>query len=206
MPSKTGLIFGSASVPESIAAHVVQDVSLKSIREHWSELLRVFATIEGGWSNATQLFAFYGSASRGEDVYRAGTSLGKLLRTIYLGDYFTLSDFRHAIYSVLERGESVHALQRAIHIGATPVRRGRDLAEFGVVSSALALMTNVVMAYNAGQLQKSVDAEIATGTDLADCLRALEHVGPVSYGHVNCRGTYFFPVERYAARLLRAAA
>ena len=193
-------------VPESIAAHVVEDVSLKSVREHWSELLRVFATIEGGWATATQLFSFYGSASRGEGVYLAGTSLGKLLRTIYLCDYFTLRDFRQAIYSVLERGESVHALQRAIHIGAVPVRRGRDLAEFGVVSSALALMTNIVMAYNAGQLQKSVDAQVAAGTDLAACLRALEHVGPVSYGHVNFRGTYFFPVERYAARILRVAA
>ena len=74
------------------------------------------------------------------------------------------------------------------------------------MSGALALMTNVVMAYNAGQLQKSVDAEVAAGADLVECIRALEHVGPVSYGHVNFRGTYFFPVERYAARILRAAA
>ena len=55
-------------------------------------------------------------------------------------------------------------------------------------------------------LIKPVDAEIATGTDLADCLRALEHVGPVSYDPVNFRGTYFFPIERYTARLLRVAA
>lgn len=199
-------VLRGTKIPESIAAHVVQDVSLKSVREYWSELLRVFATIEGGWSTATQLFSFYGSASRGEGVYLAGTSLGKLLRTIYLCDYFTLTDFRHAIYWVLERGESVHALQRAIHVGAVPVRRGRDLAEFAVVSGALALMTNIVMAYNAGQLQKSIDAEVAAGADLAACLRALQRVGPVSYGHINFRGTYFFPVERYAARILRAAA
>ena len=94
----------------------------------------------------------------------------------------------------------------AIHVGAVPVRRGRDLAEFAVVSGALALMTNIVMAYNAGQLQKSIDAEVAAGADLAACLRALECVGPVSYGHINFRRTYFFPVERYGARILRAAA
>ena len=88
-------------------------------------LLRLVATFEGGWTSATQLLGFYGSAARGEGVYLAGTSLGKLLRTIYLCDYFTLSDFRHEIYRVLERGESVHALQRAIHIGTVPVRRGR---------------------------------------------------------------------------------
>jgi TnpA family transposase len=193
-------------IPESIADHVVQDVSLKSIREHWSTLLRLVATFEGGWTSATQLLGFYGSAARGESVYLAGSSLGKLLRTIYLCDYFTLSDFRHEIYRVLERGESVHALQRAIHIGTIPVRRGRDLAEFGVVSGALALMTNIVMAYNTGQLQKSIDAEVANGAELAACIKALEHVGPVAYGHINFRGTYSFPIDRCAARILRAAA
>jgi hypothetical protein len=86
------------------------------------------------------------------------------------------------------------------------VRRGRDLAEIGVVSDALALMTNLVMAYNAGQLQQSLDAEIAGGADLADRIKALEHVGPVAYGHINFRGTYSFPIDRYATRILRLAA
>ena len=84
-----------------------------------------------------------------------------------------------------------------------PVRRGRDLAEIGVVSGALALMTNLVMAYNAGQLQQSLDAEIASGADLAECIKGLQHVGPVTYGHINFRGTYSFPIDRYATRILR---
>ena len=94
------------------------------------------AAFESGWTSATQLLGIYGSAARGEGVYLAGNSLGKLLRTIYLCDHFTLPDFRQAIYEVLERGESVHALQRAIHIGTIPVRRGRDLEEIGVVSGS----------------------------------------------------------------------
>ncbi len=94
----------------------------------------------------------------------------------------------------------------AIHIGTIPVRRGRDLAEFGVVSGALALMTNIVMAFNAGQLQKSVDAQVANGTELSECIKALEHVGPVAHGDINFRGTYAFPIDRYAARIIRAAA
>jgi TnpA family transposase len=79
-------------VPESIADHVVEDVSLKSVREHSSALLRMVATFESGWTSASQLLGVHGSAARGEGVYLARNSLGKLLRTIYLCDYFTLSD------------------------------------------------------------------------------------------------------------------
>ena len=110
-------------------------LSRTSVEQYWRTLVRIVAAgrhVEEGWTSATQLLQVFGSAARGEGVYLAGTSLGKLLRTIYLCDYYTLPEFRHEIYRTLERGESVHALQRAIHIGTIPVRRGRDLAEFGV--------------------------------------------------------------------------
>ena len=61
-------------------------------------------------------------------------------------------------------------------------------------------MTNIVMAFNAGQLQKPVDAEVANGTVLSECIKALEHVGPVGHGHINFLGTYAFPIDRYAAQ------
>ncbi len=67
-------------------------------------------------------------------------------------------------------------------------------------------MTNIVMAFIAGQLQKSVDAEVANGTQLSECIKALEHVGPLAYGHINFRGTYAFAIDRYAARIIREAA
>lgn len=72
-------VLGGTQVPESIADHVVEDASLKSVREHWSALLRMVATFESAWTSATQLLGIYGSAARGKGVYLAGNSLGKLL-------------------------------------------------------------------------------------------------------------------------------
>jgi TnpA family transposase len=194
-----------SDIPASVAIQTVQDISLRSIRQHWSSLLRVAATIDEGWTSATQLLERFGSAARGEDVYRAGTALGQLLRTVYLCDYFTLPDFRREIHRILDRGESVHALQRVIHFGSIPVARGRDPAQLGVISGALTLVTNAVMTWNASRLQKAVDAEVALGTERKISVEALSHIGPVAHAHINFRGTYRFPVERYAARLLRAA-
>ena len=63
---------------------------LEPIREGWDDLLRVAATIDEGWRSATDVPERFGSAARGDRIYRAGHALGQLLRTVYLCDYFTL--------------------------------------------------------------------------------------------------------------------
>ena len=60
--------------------------------------------------------------------------------------------------------------------------------------------------WNAARLQRAVEAEVVLGAPRAVSIDALSHIGPVAYAHINFRGTYRFPVERYAARLLRASA
>ena len=68
-------------------------------------------------------------STQGEDIYRAGTSLGKLLRTIYLCDYFTLRDFRQTIYQApfcakrLARRSSCGSVS-ADSMASSPQRRG----------------------------------------------------------------------------------
>ena len=136
-------------VPTAIAYLVQHDVSLAPIRETWDELLRLIATIEQGWRSATAVLERFGSDARGDRIYRAGHALGQLLRTVYLCDYFTLPDFRRSVYQVLERGESVHALQRQICTQALPPKRGRRAEELIATSGALTLVTNCVMAWNA---------------------------------------------------------
>ena len=65
------------------------------------------ATIDEGWRSATDVLERFGSAARGDRIYRAGHALGQLLRTVYLCDYFAPADLRRPLYRVLERGESV---------------------------------------------------------------------------------------------------
>jgi len=192
-------------VPASITDIVQPDVSLEPIRAHWDELLRLVATIELGWRTATDVLERFGSAARGDRIYRAGHALGQLLRTVHLCDYFTLPEFRRSVYQVLERGESVHALQRQICTQALPAKRGRRAEELIATSGALTLVTNCVMAWNTQRLQRAVDRE-AERTAPRFSIEALLPIGPVGHRHINFRGTYRFPIERYAARLVQSAA
>jgi TnpA family transposase len=89
------------------------------------DLLRLASTIEQCWRTATDVLGRFGSAARGDHIYRAGHPVGQLLRTVYLCDYFVLPEFRRPRYQVFDRGESVHALQHQICTQALPSRRGR---------------------------------------------------------------------------------
>lgn len=126
----------------------------------------------------------------------AGTALGQLLRTIYLCDYFTLPDFRRSVHQVLDRGESVHALQRQICSQSLPVRRGRRIEELVATSGALTLVTNSVMAWNTARLQRAIDREAGSSSP-TQAVKVLSSIGPVGHGHINFRGIYRSPIERF---------
>jgi TnpA family transposase len=55
-----------------------------------------------------------GAAARGDPVHTAGEALGKLLLTGYLCDYLGNPSFRREILDLLNQGEAVHSLLRAI--------------------------------------------------------------------------------------------
>ncbi|SOZ73392.1 hypothetical protein CBM2615_U30027 [Cupriavidus taiwanensis] len=57
----------------------------------------------------------FGSAAQGDPIHRAAHHQGKMLRTLFLCDFFSNTEFRRELRTLLNRGESVHQLQRAIY-------------------------------------------------------------------------------------------
>jgi TnpA family transposase len=76
--------------------------------------LRLVASIRAGRVSATVALRRFGSAAQGDRLHRAADQLGKLLHTLFLCDYFSNAEFRRELHTLLNRGESVHQLQRAI--------------------------------------------------------------------------------------------
>ena len=96
-------------------------------------------------------------------------------------------------------------MQRQICTQALPAKRGRRAEELIATSGALTLVTNCVMAWNTQRLQRAVDRE-AERTAPRYSIDALKGIGPLGHRHINFRGTYRFPIDRYAERLLPTAA
>lgn len=110
----------------------------------------------------------------------------------------------HAAWgTLLNRGESVHQLQRAIYTGRVASERGRRRDEMMAISGSLTLLTNRVIALNTHHMQETVDRWRKKGQEINDDW--LRRMGPAHFAHVNFRGTLSFPLDRYVEALLEVA-
>lgn len=144
-----------------------RDVRLDLIEEVWDEFVRIASSIRSGECTAVEALTRFGSAARGQPVYDGGVHIGRMFRSIFLIDYFTNTSFRTELQHVLNRGEAVHVVQRAIHVGRIPVELARREDSLSAVSSVLTLLANILMAWNP-HMQHALDVLQASGGELSE--------------------------------------
>ena len=193
------------AIPESVHEICSASVDLERIRSHWDDTVHLIASVHAGHTSAVYVTARYGSASRGDPLYEAVVHLGRLLRTVFLCDYFINDVFRRELLRVLNRGEAVNALKRAIYTGRVASHQAKHSEEMQAVADALSLLANIVMAWNTAQMQKVLDhwAQRRGGTVPPELIG---RVAPTRTEGINPRGVFRFPLERYAEKILPSAA
>lgn len=144
-------------VPAEIAAVCEANVDIALIEKHWDSLVHLAASVMSGHASAVAALARFGSAAQGDPIYDAGVQLGRLLRTAFLADYFVKDAFRNELRRVLNRGEAVNALKRAIYTGRISPAQAKRVDEMQAVADALSLLANIVMAWNTSQMQAVLD-------------------------------------------------
>ncbi|TXC62161.1 Tn3 family transposase [Piscinibacter aquaticus] len=97
-----------------------------------------------------------------------------------------IPDYRREIHTLLNRGESVHQLQRAIHGGQVAHERGRRRQEMAAISGAHALLTNIVLAWNTNRMDSVVARLNHDGNGIEEDW--LRRIGPAHFSHINFRG------------------
>jgi len=188
-------------VPENLSRIAMENVSERAIVKGWDELLRLIASIRTGRVSAKTVLERLGSAAQGELMHKAADSLGRLLRSLFLCDFLSNQDFRREIHTLLNRGESVHQLQRAVFHGRVMPDRGRRRDEMIAISGAHALLSNIVIAWNTKKMQEVVDRWRAEKHPIEDVW--IRRMGPVHFGNVNFGGTMMFGIEKFADALLQ---
>ena len=189
-------------IPESLAGVVAKSrVRPEKIHAVWDEHIRVAASAYVGKASAVDILSRWGSAARGEPFYEAGVHLGRLLLTIFLCRWFTQPEFRREILRTLNHGERVHVLEHALETGKVPRHQHRSLARLHGVSSSIALLSNIVMAWTTARMEQAILALPADAAVHATP-EHLRYIAPIQEGLINFRGLFLFPTERYMTRIL----
>ncbi len=115
---------------------------------------------------------------------------GRINKTLYLLNYVDDEDYRRRILTQLNRGESRHAVARAICHGQRGEIRKRyregqedQLGTLGLVTNALELWNTIYMQAALSHLRQQIE-EVKEENEA--------RVSPLSYKHVNMLGHYSF--------------
>jgi TnpA family transposase len=193
------------AIPESVQEICNASVDLSRIEAHWEQIIHLVASVHSGHTSAVNVTARFGSAARGDPFYEALVHLGRLLRTVFLCDYFLNDVFRRELLRVLNRGEAVNALKRAIYTGRVASQQAKQPEQMQAVADALSLLANIVMAWNTAQMQQVLD-HWARRPNGAVPPELIGRIAPTRTEGINLRGVFRFPVERYADKILPSVA
>lgn len=188
------------AIPDEIATVCVANVDTAAIEAHWDSLVHLAASVMSGHASAVAVLGRFGSAASGDPLYDSGVQLGKLLRTAFLADYFVNASFRRELLRVLNRGEAVNSLKRAIYTGRVSATQAKRTDEVQAVADALSLLANILMAWNTTQMQTMLDLQMSRRQPLPAEL--FGRIAPTRVEGINLRGVYRFPIEHYTGQLL----
>lgn len=170
------------------------------IAEHWDDLLRLAASLKFGHATASLVVGKLSRSDRQQNAFAAALKeYGALRRTIYAARYLTDEGYRRRISRQLNKGESIHALRRALHYAHQGAVRRRHLEQQTEQAWCLTLVTNAVVTWTTEYYGLAVEEMRAQGRSVDD--EVLAHISPAHSENVNFFGSIAVDVERELAKL-----
>jgi TnpA family transposase len=166
---------------------IASRVNVALIRAHWSEILRVVASIRTGTVTASLIMRQLAAYPRQNGVAAALRELGRLERTLFTLDWISEPELRRETGQELNKGEARNSLARAVFIHRLGEIRDRTYENQQHRASGLNLLVSAIILWNTRYLQSAVTALRQT-EDVPDHL--LAHLSPLGWEHVNLTGDY----------------
>lgn len=179
--------FSKPSAYPTLEPMIASRVNVALIRAHWSEILRVVASIRTGTVTASLIMRQLAAYPRQNGVAAALRELGRLERTLFTLDWISEPELRRETGQELNKGEARNSLARAVFIHRLGEIRDRTYENQQHRASGLNLLVSAIILWNTRYLQSAVTALRQT-EDVPDHL--LAHLSPLGWEHVNLTGDY----------------
>ncbi|MBE0776921.1 Tn3 family transposase, partial [Escherichia coli] len=164
----------------------------------WDEMIRTAGSLKLGKVQDSVLVRSLLKSERPSGLTQAIIEVGRINKTLYLLNYIDDEDYRRRILTQLNRGESRHAVARAICHGQKGEIRKRYTDGQEDQLGALGLVTNAVVLWNTIYMQAALDHLRAQGETLND--EDIARLSPLCHGHINMLGHYSFTLAELVTK------
>lgn len=185
--------FGPASTWPALAPFIAGRPDEKLIAAHWADVLRFTCSVRTGVVSASLMLKRLGAYPRQNGLALALREVGRVERTLRTLDWIELPPLRRQTTAELNKGESRHALARAVAFHRLGRLRDRTAAMLQHRASALALVTGAIALWNTVYLGRALDALRVRGEVIPDAL--LAHLAPSGWQHINLTGDYLWGAD-----------
>src|SRR5208337_2378121 len=185
--------FGRPSGYPTLEPLIAGRINVALIRAHWSEILRIIASIRTGTVIASLIMRQLASYPRQNGVAAALRELGRLERTLFTLDWIEDPELRRTTGQELNKGEARNSLARAVFIHRLGEIRDRTYENQQHRASGLNLLVTAIILWNTRYLERAV-ATLCQTEDVPDHL--LAHLSPLGWEHVNLTGDYVWGAEQ----------
>lgn len=173
-------------------------INTDRIVQHWDEMLRIAGSLKLGTIQASELIRTILKSDKPSGLAKAIIEAGRINRTLYLLNYIDDEDYRRRILTQLNRGESRHAVARAICHGQHGEIRKRYREGQEDQLGALGLVTNSVILWNTIYIESALDHLKRNDIEVFDEDEA--RISPLVYGHINMLGHFSFSLSECIAK------
>lgn len=172
-------------------------VNTDRIAASWDDMLRVAGSLKMGTVSASELIRSLLRSDKPSTLAGAIGDLGRIAKTLYLLAYLDDETYRRRILTQLNRGESRHALARALFHGRRGEVRRRYREGQEDQLSALGLVVNVLVLWNTVYMDAALEhlRQNSAGVDADDVAR----LSPLEHQNVNFLGQYSFALSESVA-------
>ena len=179
---------GEAKAYPTLFGLLGESISVKHIRAHWEQILRLTASIKQGTVTASLMLHKLASYPRQNGLALALRELGRIERTLFTLDWLQNVELRRRVQAGLNKGEAKNALSRAVFFNRLGELRDRSFENQRYRASGLNLVVAAIVLWNTVYLERAVEALKVHGVTVEQDF--LKHLSPLGWEHINLTGDY----------------
>jgi len=175
---------------QSVVLSLKKPIKTDLIIEQWDTIQRIVISLQEKSTTQAILVRKLSGYSQNHPLLKALTEYNRMIKALYLLDYFDNASLRGYVQRALNRGEAYHQLRRAIASVNGNRFRGSSDYEIALWNECARLLTNAIIYFNSMILSRLLIHFEHIGDEKR--LAVTKQVSPVAWHNINLNGTYSF--------------